>query len=146
MKVKIEFTINIDTDAWIETYGTPPSEVRDDVKHYAEYIVEEQFRENGLLPKVDYTTPCKDCGINTLPIYGEARAEFYMVTNEIWAAVGAGQGFLCIGCLEARLGRILTPADFIECGLNNLDTADTPRYAWSYRTPRLTARLKGEAK
>lgn len=43
-----------------------------------------------------------------------------MVTDEVWAASGLGarDGCLCIGCLETRLGRSLTPADFLACPLN----------------------------
>ena len=29
--------------------------------------------------------------------------------------------FLCIGCLERRLGRLLTPLDFTDAPLNRLD-------------------------
>lgn len=29
--------------------------------------------------------------------------------------------FLCVGCLERRLGRLLTPADFTDAPVNRLD-------------------------
>lgn len=60
---------------------------------------------------VDYGWPvaCMDCGADTLPLGCSGRAEFYMVTAEVWAAAGAApfpaDDILCIGCLEARLGR-----------------------------------------
>jgi hypothetical protein len=47
--------------------------------------------------------------------------EYYIVYNDVWAAAEAPmgpRGFLCIGCLEARLGRELTPEDFPICDLN----------------------------
>jgi hypothetical protein len=56
---------------------------------------------------------CVDCGIHTFDI-----KEDYMVDWDLWERVGAGRGMLCIGCLEARLGRELTPADFINAPIN----------------------------
>ena len=51
---------------------------------------------------------CLDCGVDT-----GAIDEYYRVTNELWARVNpGGDGMLCIGCLEKRLGRELTPDDF----------------------------------
>jgi hypothetical protein len=90
--------------------------------------------------------PCHDCGRDTLPTDWGSRAEWYMVHDHVWAAAGMDgmdSGFLCIGCLEARLGRRLTPGDFIAAKLHDLSIADDD-YAWSYRTPRLLARLTGQ--
>ena len=51
---------------------------------------------------------CLDCGVDT-----GAIDEYYMVTHELWACANPdGAGMLCIGCLEKRLGRELTPDDF----------------------------------
>lgn len=86
-------------------------------------------------------TRCRACRTETLPV-DERRAEFYMVTKELWTQFGAETGYLCIGCLEQRLGRELNAADFTDCEINDVNVADTDRYAWSYRTPRLTSRLK----
>lgn len=68
------------------------------------------------------TYPCRDCGVDTIPAEGDR--EYYEVLDEVWQlARGEGYGnsdngeagyFLCIGCLEARLGRRLTRADFAE--------------------------------
>ena len=79
---------------------------------------------------------CGDCGMNTVN-------EYYMVHNHVWEAAGKpkawkptqpaseydGGGFLCIGCLEQRLGRQLTPADFTECLINKPNPSDTERLA-----------------
>ena len=35
-----------------------------------------------------------------------------MVHDTIWSRAGMKDGFLCIGCLEARIGRKLEPSDF----------------------------------
>lgn len=90
--------------------------------------------------------PCKDCGTATTPCTGKrgwrhaGRWEHYMVTAEVWAAAGmpppkirmqyeSDGDFLCIGCLEKRLGRILTPADFSNVPINEPSPWDTPRLA-----------------
>jgi hypothetical protein len=68
-----------------------------------------------------------------------------MVKDDVWAAAGMppydetqepGErgGYLCIGCLEARLGRTITRADFMHPG----DPGDLD-------TPRLRNRLGAEA-
>jgi hypothetical protein len=87
-------------------------------------------------------TVCSDCGMETAPRTGEidpweglrrpgpkdvGKWEFYMVRNEIWQAVGSGRGFLCIGCLELRLGRVLKPRDFTSAEINDWSPLDTPR-------------------
>jgi hypothetical protein len=52
---------------------------------------------------------CLDCAVDTAAI-----DEYYVVTPEVWARAGAGDGMLCIGCLEKRLGHRLDPADFLN--------------------------------
>jgi len=91
----------------------------------------------------DLTALCVDCGVETLPL-DEGRAEWYHVNDDVWAATGLGpdDGCLCIGCLEARIGRVLTSADFSDAPLNNLSIADDSK-AWSWRTPRLIDRIGG---
>jgi hypothetical protein len=41
--------------------------------------------------------------------------EFYAVRAAVWEAAGMGDSCLCIGCLETRLGRALTPKDVARC-------------------------------
>ncbi len=78
---------------------------------------------------------CIDCGFNTAPgclnreqmeqamtpwagervqPYIDHLSEVYMVTPAVWKVAGMEPmgGCLCIGCLEKRLGRTLTPKDF----------------------------------
>jgi hypothetical protein len=89
-------------------------------------------------------SPCRDCGIDTLPAGWDARAEWYMVHDEIWSAAGMPpRGYLCIGCLQRRLGRELTRDDFTDALVNDPQIADDVK-AWSWRTPRLTAILFGQ--
>ncbi|MDN5003904.1 hypothetical protein ACFQZO_24000 [Bradyrhizobium sp. GCM10027634] len=88
---------------------------------------------------------CIDCGVNTAPgllnrrqlqqalardwadqgveQYLDEFSEVYIVKNRVWRAAGMSpfNGCLCIGCLERRLGRTLTPEDFplkhaLNCG------------------------------
>jgi hypothetical protein len=66
---------------------------------------------------------CADCGVGTITL-----GEYYMVHDEVWEQAWCGrrkswhgrvmgQEILCIGCLEARIGRRLTAADF-ACWMN----------------------------
>lgn len=59
-----------------------------------------------------------------------------MVHEAVWLAAGmnlytpeVGSGFLCVGCIEKRLGRELTHADFPDYPINWPDPWDTPRLA-----------------
>lgn len=62
---------------------------------------------------------CDDCGRNTAD-------EYFMVHDAIWTEAGLRQRvhmtephcYLCILCLEARLGRELTPGDFTDHPVN----------------------------
>lgn len=104
-------------------------------------------------PKKRCGTKCVDCRTETLPTEPGLRAEWYIVRDELWETAGMtldacdeGRGCLCIGCLETRLGRQLTPADFEQdIPINDPDFIETPRYAWTWRTPRLKPRLTGTA-
>lgn len=63
-------------------------------------------------------TRCWDCQMETSHQKAE-EGEWYMVWPKVWkAAKGYEVDFLCIGCLEKRLGRQLTPADFSDVPLN----------------------------
>jgi hypothetical protein len=62
---------------------------------------------------------CLDCHTDT----GWCEApdsEWFMVHNHVWLAAGMGMGKLCVGCIETRLGRRLTPEDFTDCNGNKL--------------------------
>lgn len=76
--------------------------------------------------------PCHDCGVDTC---SAALGEYYMVTDDVWAASGLAEdgGYLCIGCLETRLERLLTPDDFTDAPVNWLPDRQ--------RSERLLARL-----
>jgi hypothetical protein len=64
---------------------------------------------------------CADCGNDTLP------HEQYMLFDAVWAQAGGGDGFLCVGCLEDRLDRRLTPDDFLAVPLNDDSELDSVR-------------------
>jgi hypothetical protein len=72
---------------------------------------------------------CRDCRLHV----GVAN-EWYMVHDEVWPLEPEG-GLLCIGCLEARIGRSLVSSDFTDCPANT-----EPTYR---RSLRLRARLGG---
>lgn len=72
---------------------------------------------------------CVDCSEHT-------GLEHYYVHLTLWNSAGMGEcGMLCVGCLEARLGRLLTPSDFTTAHINN-----PRRYAM---TDRLRKRITG---
>ncbi len=63
--------------------------------------------------------PCADCSMETVPRTRDGdplrgKCEYYMVTTA-WHEATAKDGarFLCIGCLEKRLGRKLKWWDFV---------------------------------
>jgi hypothetical protein len=86
-------------------------------------------------------TRCRDCRAQTLSRWARRASEYYMVDDRVWEDAGMEHhGFLCIGCLETRLGRRLNRADFTDADINSLD-ARWKRYAWWWRTPRLADRL-----
>jgi hypothetical protein len=61
--------------------------------------------------------------------------EYYMLRDEIWMrAVGQKDGMACIGCVEERLGRMLTHADFTDAVINHSGFSPD-------RSARLTDRL-----
>jgi hypothetical protein len=84
--------------------------------------------------------PCLDCGTETLSNEPGVPTEYYTVHDAVWADAGMGDGCLCIGCLESRLGRRLHRADFTSAPVNDLMTSNT-RYCWSWRSARLIDRL-----
>lgn len=58
---------------------------------------------------------CLDCGRHT----GRMK-EHYFVKNEVWFSVMDSETeMLCVGCLEGRLKRKLTAADFTDAWIND---------------------------
>jgi hypothetical protein len=58
---------------------------------------------------------CLDCKMDT----GKEREHYYLRLDVWLQAHNSKTGMLCIGCVETRLGRTLTPADFTEASINN---------------------------
>lgn len=58
---------------------------------------------------------CLDCEIDTGKIH-----EHYFIVTDLWlSVVGSKNGMLCVGCLESRIGRLLTKFDFPDVTINN---------------------------
>jgi hypothetical protein len=57
------------------------------------------------------------------------RWETFMVHDHLWDSAGMTDGFLCIGCLEKRLGRQLCRNDFPPLPIAKVHPWDTPRLA-----------------
>ena len=76
--------------------------------------------------------PCADCGAPTVivapddidHIWAPGACEWYMVRDHLWPR---DCEYLCVGCLEARLGRELRPADFASVPVNRPSPRMTPR-------------------
>lgn len=74
----------------------------------------------------DGPASCFECGVDTHEL-GEFS---YMVRRDVWLAAvpwntdGGMFDFLCIGCLEARVGRQLTAADLPSEVPMNFDSRD----------------------
>lgn len=81
---------------------------------------------------------CVDCGVNCFEI-----KEYYMVSDACWKRAGMKphNGFLCIGCLEERLGQKLKSFNFKECPLNWRNII-LPEYA----STRLISRMLGNGR
>jgi hypothetical protein len=87
-------------------------------------VMSEHLFDPAPYTRVELGTPCVDCGVDT----ARAPFEFYMVHNSVWEDARMGpRGCLCIGCLEARLGRELVPADFTDVPINEAHPWDSPR-------------------
>lgn len=102
----------------------------------------------GIGPVREWDAPCHDCGAATAPErwFRTPPWEWYLVHDLVWHAAGMkdSDGYLCIGCLEARLGRTLVTADFrSDLDMNSTDPSWS-EYSWWYRTPRLADRLRRE--
>lgn len=53
MKVKIEFTVDIDPEAWTMNYGVVGErEIREDVKMYCQNSIHELLNDNGNLKEM----------------------------------------------------------------------------------------------
>ena len=70
---------------------------------------------------------CLDCGVDTFVI-----KDWYMVRDELWRQVitdgdPSTRRFLCILCLEKRLGRRLIASDFMDSGCAKINQPDPRR-------------------
>jgi hypothetical protein len=90
-------------------------------------------------------TRCRDCGWECLSAVPGEVTEYFMVRDKTWRKARMKRGCLCVGCLEARLGRKLKAADFIDVPMNDLSIANVD-YAWSWRTDRLINRMTRKKK
>ena len=63
-----------------------------------------------------YGTLCADCAVDTSDI-----DEWFMVLDDVWESYSNGSRFLCVACLEKRMGRTLNRWDFTDCPLNKIN-------------------------
>jgi hypothetical protein len=75
--------------------------------------------------------PCRDCGVDCWalgemymlrdPVWQQAAGPVYLVydySGTLIDRTGPGVCFLCVGCVELRLGRELTREDFTAAPVN----------------------------
>ena len=63
-------------------------------------------------PSEEWSRCCGDCLFDVF-----AGNEYFIVRDDVWPLASDG-GKLCVGCLESRIGRRLTPDDFTDCEVN----------------------------
>jgi hypothetical protein len=74
---------------------------------------------------------CLDCLVDTGRL-----GEHFFLKNEVWFKVHTSdKGMICIGCIEARLGRKLVPEDFTDAYVNR------PVHVGQTMSDRLRSRL-----
>ena len=63
-----------------------------------------------------YLFECMDCHCCT-----NCNYEYYMVHDQVWLEANPrDKGMLCVGCLEQRLGKLLTKDDFTAAPINEI--------------------------
>lgn len=94
-----------------------------------------------------HAAPCARCGCDT-----KAAGEWYFVHDDVWAAAtltpNLAHLYLCIGCLEAQLGRELDADDFVTTATDDnrhngsarlrdrlTRAADGDPHGWTYNEP-----------
>lgn len=82
----------------------------------------------------NYYAPCDDCGTHLMPRDDAGQPvpnawEWYLLEDGLWESVADGARFLCIGCVERRLGYRLAASDFKQW-----------KGRWTNMTPRLEDR------
>ncbi len=113
-------------------HGTDDSQGSDGPAHASD---DSQSHSGGSV-----STLCADCRTDTTPCTGKpdcrhtGRWEWYICHDALWATAGMTSGFLCIGCLEHRIGRRLRPGDFPAYPVNNPHPWDTTRLSARLRT------------
>lgn len=109
LKAKRESDFQGEIRMVLEAHGMDIEDLRAIVEAH-DYYTSDEFKEaygDGSNAK------CLDCDIHTVK-----AGEYYNVHDRIWEAGGGEDGFLCIGCLENRIGRTLVPEDFGYCLIN----------------------------
>jgi hypothetical protein len=102
------------------------SAVRDDAEHDSPAAIKKHY--SRFLTKFDsrnINNFCMDCRVDT-----EKNGEYYMLHTELWYSINRKyRGKLCLLCVERRLGRDLTSADFLDAPINSIKTKLCPELA-----------------
>jgi hypothetical protein len=86
-------------------------------KHYSRLLAKWDSRNTNNF--------CMDCRVDT-----EKNGEYYMLHNELWYSINHKyRGKLCLLCVERRLGRDITSADFLDAPINSIQAKLCPDLA-----------------
>jgi hypothetical protein len=86
-------------------------------KHYSRLLTKFDSRNTNNF--------CMDCRVDT-----ERNGEYYMLHDELWYSINRQfRGKLCLLCVERRLGRDLTSADFLDVPINSIQAKLCPELA-----------------
>lgn len=69
------------------------------------------FTDKNIQDYVNFFS-CNDCGVNVACKFGGICEYSFMLKPETWQSLNLNKEILCVGCIEKRLGRKLTPNDF----------------------------------
>lgn len=110
----LETALRGNIDLFLAGVDDDPEYLEEVTNALYELAVKYQDRLEAVCAEIDEGFKCLDCAVSTHDI-----GEYYMVENSVWTeAVPEGEGMLCIACLENRLGRLLTEADFTGAPIN----------------------------
>lgn len=128
-----------DQNAWLYELDTRPRVwwPRSALQHAGQDEDEDEEPLELSDEEVKQLRKCLDCKEDTS---AAGLREYYVVHDDVWLeAQPERHGMLCVGCLETRLARRLTPNDFQDCVVNE----------WNLKIPscasdRLLSRVAGQ--
>ena len=108
---------------WEDAYPLDPDDMPDELGFEIDNLpldvqldsglIWEQLSEVASYLYAHLVMNCQDCNCSVLP-----NDEYAILTDELWAQIGAGDDYLCWDCMTARAGRPLAASDFKIISIN----------------------------